>query len=515
MNVGLAVSRNAVKNRDALAVFDPQGDISYGELDDRTNRLANLFRNDYGVDVGDRIALMVANRREVVEVLVAASKDRATYVGLNFRQDESDLREVFRNSTPKLLITDDSHLAKIGDLAAEFSVPLLNINDSSEAGYEARIKQGSGARPQTLEQASPKDDFCIVYTSGTTGKPKGVHFDQNAAAVHALVAIMEYELDSESRYLIQIPHNSSVNITMVPVLMAGGALGFADSRGFDPETFAATVERERITHSFVVPTMLFRVLEHDVAAERLKSLKTLGYGSSPIPPERLEQLITRYGPIFNQLYGMAEIASIGTILSKQDHLAALETHPELLASAGRPSYAVTVRVIDAEGHDVATGEVGEVVFGGPHVMKGYFRDPERTEEAMHDGWMHSGDIGRFDDNGYLYIVDRMKDIIIRGGYNIAPREIEDTLYTHPGVLEASVVGIPDPEWGEAVCAFVALKSGHTVTEEELVAWCRNAGLGSIKVPQSIRLMHELPKSPVGKILKRDLRETMWQGDRKV
>ncbi|MGZ0220494.1 MAG: class I adenylate-forming enzyme family protein, partial [Acidimicrobiales bacterium] len=226
-------------------------------------------------------------------------------------------------------------------------------------------------------------------------------------------------------------------------------------------------------------------------------------------------LVERFGPIFNQLYGMAEIASIGTILRKEDHVAALAGRPELLSSCGQASFAVDVRVVDHEGNDIGPGDRGEVIFGGPHVMKGYYRDTERTDQVLIDGWMHSGDIAEVSEDGFIFIVDRIKNLIIRGGLNIAPTEIENVLYRHEAVLEASVVGIPDPEWGEAIVAVVALRDGITADPEELRTYCRQSELTSIKIPERIELMDSLPKNAVGKIAKNEIRDRFWGDGRKV
>jgi fatty-acyl-CoA synthase len=328
---------------------------------------------------------------------------------------------------------------------------------------------------------------------------------------------LEYEIDYKTRYLIQIPHNSSVNITMVPVLMAGGAVGFAESRGFDCFAFCKDVERHGVTHTFLVPTQLSRLLEQDPGdfAKRLGTIKVLGYGSSPIPAERLRTLVAKFGPIFIQLYGMAEIASIGTLLRKQDHVRALGDKPALLNSCGRPSFATTVRVVDEKGADVKPGENGEIIFSGPHTMVNYFREPDRTEKVLIGGWMHSGDVGHADDEGYYYIVDRIKDLIIRGGYNLAPSEVEKVLYTHPAVLDAAVVGVPDEKWGEAVLGVVSLKPGMNATAEELLQVCRASKLSSIKQPERIEIIDNMPKNTIGKIDKKTVREKYWAGRRKV
>jgi acyl-CoA synthetase (AMP-forming)/AMP-acid ligase II len=511
MNVGVAIARSARRAPDATAVFEGDRELTYRELDERTSRLANALLERYAIERGDRVALLVHNRAEVVVVLGGCAKAGAVYCGLNFRLAEPEYEAIFENAEPRLLITEPAFGDLAERLSQRFGVPVLTIG----AGYDEVLADASPRQPDTLHAVRGDDDFCIVYTSGTTGRPKGVLFDVRSVLMHALVAIVEYELDADSRWLMAIPHNSSVQITILPLLTVGGAIGFSESRGFDAERFAGEAARRDATHTFLVPTMLYRVLETGIDSSAVPALRTIGYGSSPIPADRVHRLVERFGPVFIQLYGMAEIASIGTMLRKQDHADAVRGHERLLASAGRPSYAVDVRVVDDDGRDVAAGDRGEVVFGSPHTMKGYYRDPERTGEALVDGWMHSGDIAHWDDDGYLFIVDRKKDLIIRGGFNIVPSEIENVLYGHPAVLEAAVVGVPDAEWGEALLAVVALKAGGRVGEDELAEWCRGSGLPTIKVPQRVEVMDSLPKNAVGKIAKRELRDRSWGESRKV
>ena len=512
MNVGLAFERNAVRYPDEMAIFG-DGACTNAELNARTNRIANYLIAQ-GFTKGERVAFLVANRAEVVEVLGGVVKTGLVYVGLNFRLGLVELEQVFENARPSLVITDSEHVDAVNPLATASGVTVIDIDS---AAWSTAIDRAADTTPATLHNVRHDDDFCIVYTSGTTGRPKGVLFDHAMALQHGTVACLEYQIERDSRYLIQIPHNSSVNITIVPCLLVGAALGFRDSRSFEPVSFAQMVETEGVTHSFLVPTQLMRMLdrlprEHD---HQLGGLVTLGYGSSPISPDRLADLVGRFGPIFNQLYGMAEIASIGTILRKEDHVAGLTGRPELLSSCGQPSFAVDVRVVDTDGNDIGVGERGEVVFGGPHVMKGYYRDAERTNEVLIDGWMHSGDIAEVSDDGFIFIVDRIKNLIIRGGLNIAPTEIENVLYRHEAVLEASVVGIPDEEWGEAILAVVALKEGATVDPEDLRTHCRQSELTSIKIPERVELMDSLPKNAVGKIAKNEIRDRFWGDGRKI
>jgi acyl-CoA synthetase (AMP-forming)/AMP-acid ligase II len=248
--------------------------------------------------------------------------------------------------------------------------------------------------------------------------------------------------------------------------------------------------------------------------ERLRTIETLGYGSSPISPDRLRLLVDRFGSIFIQLYGMAEIASIGTLLRKDDHAHALGDEPRLLRSAGQSSLAVDVRVVDDEGRDVKPGLRGEVIFRGPHLMKSYYRDPDRTAEVLVDGWVHSGDIAEMDERGFVYIVDRLKHLIIRGGQNIAPNDIENVFYRHPAVLEVAVVGAPDPEWGERIVAVVATRPGFDISAADLLAHAASE-LPRFVRPEEVFLVESLPKNAVGKIDKQAVRRPFWSKERQV
>jgi fatty-acyl-CoA synthase/long-chain acyl-CoA synthetase len=512
VNVGLAIDRSARRYPDRAAVFDRDRTVTYRELDERTNRLANLLAGGFGVRPGERVALLAHNRAEVIEVLGGVAKAGGVYVGLNFRLTEDELRWILGNAEPAAIVTEAEFADLAGTLGAERGIPVLDLDSRAHAEALAASRPDP---PVTLHRVRHTDDFCIVYTSGTTGLPKGILFDHAAAIQHGTVACLEYGIRHDTRYLIQIPHNSSVNITMVPCLMIGAAVGFTDHRGFDGERFVAEVRQRGVTHSFLVPTQLIRVLDQLPGGAELPTLETVGYGSSPIPPDRLGELLDRFGPIFNQLYGMAEIASIGTILRKEDHVRALGGEPRLLASCGQPSYAVDVRVVDEDGRDVEVGQRGEVIFGGPHLMKGYYQDPERTAETLRDGWVHSGDVAEVDGEGYLYVVDRIKNLIIRGGQNIAPTEVENVLSRHPAVLESAVIGVPDPEWGEAVLAVVVRRKGADADDAELIDHCRRSGLGSIKVPERVEFVDALPKNAVGKTAKTELRSSYWTGSRSV
>jgi acyl-CoA synthetase (AMP-forming)/AMP-acid ligase II len=515
VSVGLAIARQARRRPDAVALFDARQRRSWAELDRRTNQLATVLSDQFEVRPGDRVALLSPNRIEVAEVLGGTHKAGAVYVGLNFRMNDNDLDGAMENAQPRLLIFAGEFSEEGQALADRHQIAWLNLDDTGERGYEATVSAASPDAPRGLYAGASDDDACIVYTSGTTGSPKGVLFTHAAMMQHALVACLEYEITPESRYLIQIPHNSSVNITMMPCFAIGAALGFSDSRNFDPVDFANVVSAQAVTHTFLVPTQLMRILDCSVdITQKMKTLETLGYGSSPISPDRLGLLIERFGSIFIQLYGMAEIASIGTLLRKDDHRAALGNEPRLLRSAGQSSFAVIVRVVDGDGRDVKVGERGEVIFSGPHMMKGYYREPDRTSEVLVDGWIRSGDVAEIDDRGYLYIVDRMKHLIIRGGQNIAATDIENAFYRHPAILEVAVIGAPDPEWGERIVAVVALRAGQEVSEDALLAHVASE-LPKFIRPEEVQFVDVLPKNAVGKIDKQKVRRPFWSAERQV
>lgn len=504
MNLGLAFSRNARNTPDALASFTVDRYVTWAEVDERACRLANLLIDRYGVSRGDRVAVLLSNRIEVLETVGGCAKAGAVYVGLNFRLGEPEYRDIFDNCTPSVVITDGDLAPMVSRLTEGTSVVVLDVDDPES--YDARLAEASPAPPASEQTISLEDDFCIVYSSGTTGRPKGILFNVGAVLQHASVAVKEYDMTASTRWLTVIPHNSSMQITIAPLVLLGGAVGFADSRGFRPERFVSEIRQHNITHTFLVPTMLVRLLEAGVSASDVPTLETIGYGSAPIAPDRVRMLVERFGPVFVQLYGMAEIASIGTMLRKSDHAEAAAGRPELLSTCGRESLLVTVRLVDDEGAEVEPGKAGEIVFGTPYTMTGYYEEPDRTAESLVDGWMHSGDIGQWVEGGYLKIVGRKKDLIIRGGFNIAPTEIENVLTLHDGILEAAVVGIENEEWGESVVAAVVSAGDRAPTVDELQRWCKENGLPSIKIPERLEFWEDLPRNAVGKITKAQVRD---------
>ncbi len=366
---------------------------------------------------------------------------------------------------------------------------------------------GSGATSPlgSLLETAGSADALIQYTSGTTGRPKGATFTHDAVLMHAANVALEYTIDPASRVLISIPHNSATNIQTIPALYTGATLVLGDVRAFDGAAWLERANRLGVTHSQVVPTMLYRVLEvARRSGQAMPAMRRLGYGSAPVPPERVKELVEVFGNIFIQLYGMIEVAAIGTMLRPEDHARALGGEPGLLASIGQPSYGIDVRVAGPAGELLDLSGRGEVVFKGPYVMRGYWNEPELTKAAIRDGWMHSGDVAEIRD-GWFYLVDRIKDIIIRGGQNIASKEVEEALYHHPAVMEAAVIGVPSTEWGEGIVAVVVLRPGERASADELRAAALASGLTRFKCPVRIDFEPEPPRNAIGKIQKQKLR----------
>jgi len=323
--------------------------------------------------------------------------------------------------------------------------------------------------------------------------------------------LADWDWPQAVRFLAMTPITHAAGAMIVAVMSRCGL--FVMSKGFEPQRFIDLVERHRITATFLVPTMVYVLLEHPGMAQAdLSSLELVIYGASPMSPARLVEAMKRFGPVFMQLYGQSEAPNCITALHKHEHDP--ENHPERLASCGTPSGPSQVRLLDDDGNEVPVGEVGEICVRGPLVMLGYWNKPEETEKAFRHGWLHTGDMARRDAEGFVYIVDRSKDLIISGGFNVFPREVEDVLTRHPAVAAAAVIGVPDEKWGEAVKAVVVLKAGATVAAEALMALVREHK-GPVQAPKSVDFVDALPVTGLGKPDKKVLRARYWSGQQRA
>jgi acyl-CoA synthetase (AMP-forming)/AMP-acid ligase II len=374
--------------------------------------------------------------------------------------------------------------------------------------YEKLMAKASAEEPRV--SISEEDMISLRYTSGTTGKPKGVIHDHRSnitALYNSLMDGLRIEEGDVIALMGPVTHASGAMI--LPHLLRGAKVIILS--GFDAEGILKLIEREHVTTLYLVPTMIVMLLARpDLKSYDLSSLKTIRYGASPISPEVLKRGVEAFGNVFVQGYGLTEGSMPLTLLNKRDHrMDGTMKQIQRLGSVGREVTVACVRIMDEAGEMLPPGEIGEIVIRSEQNMKGYWNNPQATAEALRGGWLHTRDMGYMDEDGYVFLVDRKDDMIISGGFNVYPREVEDVLYMHPSVLEAAVFGVPDEKWGETVKAAVSLKKGAVLTEEEIIEHCRKH-LAGYKKPKSVDFVTDLPKNANGKILRRELKEPYWR-----
>jgi acyl-CoA synthetase (AMP-forming)/AMP-acid ligase II len=478
---------------DRAAVVTEERELTFTEVDQRANRLVALLRA-HGVEAGDRVALIAANEPEFLEIQVACMRAGAIFVPINFRLAVPELSYIIGDMLPRVLICG----ADCADAAVQLDVRTRWVLG---ADYEAALQAQpgvSGQQPIAAEAAST-----ILYTSGTTGRPKGAVISNHALFARINSNLFEYQVSSSDRFLQCLPLFHIASNVSSSYTFAGATNVYL--KKFDPALALERIGSAQITAALMVPTMINAVINHPYVHDaNLQSLRTLAYGASAIPPVVLEQAIELLGCGFLQLFGMTETSGC-TILRRGDHL-----HKERLASAGMEALGFEVRIVDDADSEVSPGTVGEVICRGPAIMDHYWNAPEPTAEALRNGWMHTGDLGYRDPHGYVFVTDRKKDMIISGGENVYPREVEDVLFEHPEVLEAAVIGVPDERWGGRVHAVLVSNPGCELDPEQVLGFARSR-LAAYKVPKSAELLAELPKNATGKVLKTVLREPWWQG----
>lgn len=357
---------------------------------------------------------------------------------------------------------------------------------------------------------TPVDDVALIAgTGGTTGQPKGVMLTGRNLETMSALTLMGYPFEGRPVYLALAPLTHAAGVLCFPIMALGGRIVVMPAPDLD--AFLALIERHAVTHTFLPPTLIYMLLAHPrLAQTRLDSLQCFWYGAAPISAARLEEALTRIGPVMAQLFGQTEAPMMISMMPPRAHFHADgRIARERLSSAGRPGPLVQVAIMSPEGRLLPTGEIGEIVVRSSLVMAGYYKNPAATEEASRHGWHHTGDIGRLDEDGYLYIVDRAKDMIITGGFNVYSAEVEQALMQHPDVQDCGVIGLPDDKWGERVVAVVQPQAGRTVAADELIAFAK-ARIGSVKAPKQVEIWPDLPRSKVGKVLKKDIRAELIQ-----
>ncbi|GAA3896437.1 long-chain fatty acid--CoA ligase [Streptomyces lacrimifluminis] len=490
-------ARRARKTPQRTALIHGDTTLTYAQLYERTTRLAHALR-DRGVRRGDRIAYLGPNHPSYLETLFAAGTLGAVFVPLNTRLAGPEIAYQLADSGTKALVYGPSHAGLVAGLPGN-----TDVRTYVEVGaeYEEALA-GSSAEP--IDAPVTADDTCIImYTSGTTGRPKGAMLTHGNLTWNAVNVLVDQDVITDERALVSAPlfHTAGLNMLTLPVLLKGGACVLVES--FVPEATFDLIEQHRITFMFGVPTMFDQVARHPRWADAdLSSLRMLSCGGSPVPTPLIARFQER-GLTFLQGYGMTE-ASPGTLFLDAEHAVSKA------GSAGVPHFFSDVRVVRPDLTLAEVGEPGEIVVHGPHVMPGYWGLPEETAASFTDGWFRSGDAARIDEDGYVFVVDRIKDMIISGGENIYPAEIEDLLLAHPDIVECAVIGVADEKWGEVPRAVVVPREGAALDADEVLA-SLSGRLAKYKIPKSVVIADELPRTASGKLLKARVRKAFGAG----
>ncbi len=500
----------ARRDPDAVLITDGKQTVTRAEFRVRTHQIANLLSSH--LEAGQRFGLLGKNSIDYLATLYAASRCGAVPVPLNYRLAPREWQFILDDAEVRVVIADGEFTEGIDQVRGELAPDTFLQFDGNRDGWigfeEAVATQSSEPTRRDLS----RDGLAYqMYTSGTTGLPKGAMISQRAVTTHIAQCGPMFGPSQNPRYLIVAPmYHAAGAITAINALSVGASLySMAD---FVPGEVAQVLAEEGVTAATLVPAMIQALLVFvpDISTMDFSRLETIVYGASPIAAETLRSAMTTFGCDFVQAYGMTEMTAIATALMPEDHVRALNGEEHLLASAGRPSVGVEIRIVDGDDNDLPTGEVGEIIVRCPNVMDGYHKRDEANAETLRGGWMHTGDAGSLDDEGFLFVSDRVKDMIISGGENIYPREIEDVLFQLPQVADAAVIGVPDDQWGESVKAIIQLKEGESLTDGEVLAHTR-ANLGGYKQPKSVEFIDEIPRNLSGKVLKKDLRAPYWEG----
>ncbi len=497
---------------DRTAFIFEDRSISYREFGAMLSRFIQMLEAR-GIKKGDFVATLSANRPEAFLITAAAYMMGLCVTWMNPTSSEDDHAYILEDAGVKILFVDPTVFSSRSQ-ALRKRVPALDVvfglgpNDFGEDVLAAAEEFTACA----LAPQASADDLCVlIYTGGTTGKPKGVMHTQRVHVAMTMMELADWDWPTEVRFLALTPITHAAGVIILPTLLRSGT--FVMTQGFEPEKFMRLVQQHRITATFLVPTMLYVLLDHPtLPAANLTSLDMVIYGAAPMSTTRLAQAIKTIGPVFMQLYGQSEAPMTITVLRKQDHDP--QRYPERLASCGTPVAGNQLRLLDEDGQAVPDGDVGEICVRGPLVMSGYWNKPEETAQALRHGWLYTGDMARRDADGFLYIVDRSKDMIISGGFNVYPREIEDVLSQHPAVANSAVVGVPDPKWGEAVRAVVVLKTGAVASAEELIELVRSHK-GAVHAPKVIDFVDSLPVTSLGKLDKKAIRAGYWRDQKRA
>ena len=507
----LNITSLIVPDRTAI-VFDGKR-FSFQELEERVKKLANALAG-MGVRAGDRIASMQVNCNENIETYFAAAKLDAVYVPLNFRSSSEEIEYMINDSKPKILITGERYVSMVDDIKENLTSVdgFVVMDDASAEGWESYEQLLSTSSGEDMYPMGDEDDLTMVmFTAGTTGSPKGVMLSHDSFASYLLANVSPPDLESEEKNILTVPLYHIAGVQAVMAAIYGGRT-LIIQRQFEPVEWMTLVQEEKANRAMMVPTMLKMLMDHQEFEKfDLSTLEVITYGAAPMPVEVIKRAISKFpGTFFINAFGQTETAATITMLPPEDHILEgseeeIEKKLNRLTSIGKPLSDVEVRIVNENGGEVDVGETGEIVAQGPRLMKGYWNQQEATTEALRGGWLYTGDLGYFDEDGYIFLSGRAKDFIKRAGEMVSPEEVEQVLHSHPSIDEAAIIGVPDVDWGERVRAIVVAKVGATIDKEEVMAYCKDR-MASFKKPESVVVVEELPRNPLGKVLKRVLRE---------
>lgn len=506
--LGDILKTHAQERADKVALKFLDRTWTYGGIDRATNQVANVLVSE-GLGKGARVALLAANTDRFFELQFGSAKCGVVLVPVNFRLAPPEVAFVINDAEAEIFFVDQAHAGLAKKIAADLKtvkkIVAIDFVDDDWGDYESWRNQGDVEDCDV--SVSPEDTACQMYTSGTTGHPKGVEITHDNLLVMLPTATAQWGGWNAN----------DVSLVCMPLFhIAGGGWGIV---GFyvgctnvlhadvDPGLILDTIETEKITISLFVPAVILFLTQHPKVLDTdFGSLRQVVYGASPIPVPVLTRAVELLGCDFAQVYGLTETTGGITYLPPEDHV---DGNPRM-ASCGKPIDGVSLRIVDGNDNDMPIGEVGEIICRTPQNMKGYWKRPEANAQVLRDGWFWTGDAGYVDADGYLYIHDRIKDMIVSGGENIYPAEIESALFGHPAIADVAVIGVPDQKWGESVKAVVVLKDGKSLDEDDLIAFARER-IAGYKVPRSMDVVDALPRNPSGKILKRELRAPYWEG----
>lgn len=482
---------------------------SYSDLETRTNQVANGLLS-LGIQPGDRIGYLAKNTDVYYEMLFGAAKARAVMNGVNTRLAPPEVKFILSDARARVLFVGKDFYAMIDQIKAELPdlKRIITLDGEREDWDFYPSWRGSKAATNPGLPVRGDDDVIQLYTSGTTGLPKGVQLtNDNYRAFFTQAGMLEWSsYDAGEAVMNAMPqfHVAGVNVGVLASLQGAKTVILRD---IDPQLILKLIPEHKIAHAFWVPAVILMLTQQkNIREVDFSCLKQVFYGASPISEALLRTAVEIMDARFTQLYGLTETVGAGTFLPPEAHDPAWGK----LRSCGVPWPGAVVRVVDGEGKPVPTGEVGEIVIKSGFVMKGYWNREDATRDAVRDGFFYTGDAGYFDEDGFLYIHDRVKDMIVSGGENVYPAEVENAIFGAPGVADVAVIGVPDEKWGEAVKAIVVRKPGEEPSAESIIAWAKER-IAAYKAPKSVDFIDALPRNPSGKILRKDLREPYWKG----